>query len=174
MTWGEGDAPDATVAYDVITKTATTDVIASTNAKTPFATSINLATDLPGIAVGDSLRVTIRGTLSTGGNSTSLTLDLYDSATPIISGIATPFLISTTHMWELSAMLSLTAAGAAECQGHTLYCTSAKAGDIIDMQGGQVATDLTSGTMLLYVTWGLADPAVTISLRQFIVERLAA
>lgn len=170
-TFGEGDGPDQVQNFLDLAYSAS-DTIANTDVETTFATSLSYS----GVALGDGLRISARGYLSTAGAvALTLRLKLGAGTVTILASSATTISAGITNRgwWIEGFIIPTSVASQVEAQG-TLFI-AATTNPIRDMVNtGTVGVDGTQGPLILTAEWSAADPGNTITLREFSLERVLA
>lgn len=151
-------------------------IVANTAAETNFASNWNMPADY--CTQGRTIRWTAQGTYSTTGTP-SLTLRLKGGTTTLA---ATPAVTTgsgvTDREWRIEGQTICNAAPAAaaatETQGFADIFAAATAATSAEMVNTATTNLATNGALTLQISaqWGAADPANTITLRQFIVEAI--
>ena len=165
-TFGEGDGPEQTQDF-LNLEAPDADTISNLDVETAFATTLTFT----GVDSGDGLRITARGFLGTAAGGSTLQITLKHGSSIIIQTATTLVTGNLSNRgWWLEAFI---VAGLSEVQG-TLFIagTTNPVRDLVNTT--RVGIGLTTGTFSLLASWGTADPANTITLRQFSLERILA
>lgn len=169
VTWGEGDGPGGSAAGSAIVKSATTDIIADSLGDN-FQTTVSLTSEITGVQVGDAVRVTARGLVSTFGLAGTIEVALGPTGLTTGSQLIAANLVD--RGWWLEAVMINLSTGS-NCQGHFALSGSGRLWEAMDMESGaNSAIRVDSGSVQVSVNWGTADPANSITLRQLVVEKV--
>lgn len=175
-TFGEGDGPDSSGLQRTCVGISSTEVTLADDVLAAILGSVAIPAGT--FAVGDAARVTAYGVYGTGLAGVSLELKVTTGSggsVYVTTGAVTAAPGLANRGWKAEAVI-IAKAASVEAQGVMFRSTAANAGIILDMENtGPVGTALDNAASLEVVAqWGAADPANTITLRQMIVERLAA
>lgn len=169
VTWGEGDGSGGSAPGSAIVKSATTDVIVDSLGDS-FVTTVSLTNEIMNVAVGDAIRVTARGLISTFGIAGTLEIILD----PVGLTTGSQFIAANLadRGWWLEAVLINLSTGS-NPQGHFALSGSARLWEAMDMESAaNSAIKVDSGSIQITANWGTADPANSITLRQLVVEKV--
>jgi hypothetical protein len=151
--------------------------VANTASETSFASNLSIPNGT--VAAGDVLRIWMAGVYSTDLVAPTLRGKLKAWGTLLDTGALTTVAGVTNGGWTATAHLFVTAIGATgsvEAQGRLEFATAAAAALVVVAENTAAITIDTTGDTTLEATvqWGTAAAANTITIRQFLVERLKA
>jgi hypothetical protein len=170
----------------VNSSTGASSAVSATTTKTNFTGGINnqytmLANDCqPGVVY----LIKAQGVYSNSPTASTLTFDLTDggTSTNLVASGAIPTVASASNAgWELNAQIicdTTGSSGTAEVQGDVMVSSStAGAGNstntgLMANSGTVTLNTTTTNTLAIAVTWGANTPGNTITMRQFIVQRI--
>jgi len=135
------------------------------------------------MVVGKTLRITARGVYDTDALGPTLELRVrWGGVAGVLmatdGGAALNAIVHTNRGWEVSfdaCFVTVGAAGTAECQGFATLADTPVLTAQRDMENAAVIAALptnASKAFVLTAQWGTADPANSITIRQWIVEVL--
>lgn len=172
LTFGEGDGPDQVQNFLGLVYPAA-DTIANLDAETDFASTVSLVG--MGVEVGDGLRLTARGVLSTAAAPPTLRMKVKHSvAGDLCSDVALAVTANLSNRgWYIEALLIPTVNNSeSEVQG-TLFI-GGSTNPVRDLKNAARVGTAQSGILSISAQWSVADPSNSITLRQFAVERVLA
>lgn len=152
--------------------------VANTVAETAFASTFTIPGD--DLAVGDVLRLTLRGVFGTDVVAPTLQVKGYAGAVALFDTTAITLVAAQTNegwMTQIDVIVtSIGVTGTLEVQGQITLTTAPLVAVVTPVKAtAAVTVDTTTNEALtVTVTWGTANAANTVTLRQWVLERLRA